>query len=292
MKAELIVDADIAGKKRIFIKKFTAAYFNHPFHFHQFCELTWIQKGHGKLIIGDYTGDFAEGELILQGTGLPHLWKCDPLFYKKKATTQAICIYFPAELLESITDEDSIVAAGKQLLDKAQRGLRITGQTKTIIISLLQQTAASDGLKQLACFLQIIDLLIKTNEYELLASVIYKNTNNISDMDRFNNVYQFLLNNFTHDIMLEEVAGICNLTPSAFCRYFKSKTQKTFSRFLNEIRIGHACALLQHDTVAIKNIGYECGYNNPVNFFKSFKAITGMTPMEYRETVYSRYSIQ
>src|SRR5882762_2673520 len=84
MKAELIVDADIVGKKRIFIKKFAKPYFNHPLHFHQFCELVWIQKGHGKIIIGDYVGDFAEGELIMEGAGLPHLWKSNEAFYKKE----------------------------------------------------------------------------------------------------------------------------------------------------------------------------------------------------------------
>ena len=93
MKAELIVDADIVGKKRIFIKKLKKPYFNHPLHFHQFCELVWIQKGHGKIIIGDYVGDFAEGELIMEGAGLPHLWKSDEAFYKKRKGNFWVALY-------------------------------------------------------------------------------------------------------------------------------------------------------------------------------------------------------
>jgi AraC-like DNA-binding protein len=104
-------------------------------------------------------------------------------------------------------------------------------------------------------------------------------------MERFNDVYQFLLRNFSRDIMLEEVARICNMTPNAFCRYFKQKTQKTFTRFLNEIRIGHARKLLQNENYSIKDICYECGYNNPVNFFSFFKQITGQTPKAFRQNM-------
>ncbi|HEX9512205.1 MAG TPA: AraC family transcriptional regulator [Puia sp.] len=287
MKAELIVDADIVGKKRIFVKKFAKPYFNHPLHFHQFCELVWVEKGHGKIIIGDYVGDFSEGDLIMEGAGLPHLWRSDEVFYKKKkgVITAVTCIYFPAELIENISDDDAVLSAGRNLLNKAQRGLRFFGATREAVIQLIRQTAESKGLEQLANFLKIIDLLNKTKEVQPLAGVIYKNSNNPYDMDRFNEVYQFLLNNFHQDIMLEEIARICKLTPAAFCRYFKMRTQKNFSRFLNEIRIGHACKLLQDERMSIKNICYECGYNNPVNFFKFFKLIAKMTPGEYRKNI-------
>jgi AraC-like DNA-binding protein len=288
MKAELIVDADILGKKRIFIKKLAKPYFSHPLHFHQFCELVWVEKGHGKIIIGDYVGDYSEGELIMEGAGLPHLWKSDEIFYKKRkgALTAVTCIYFPTDLLESFSDDEAVLSAGRDLMNRAQRGLRFFGATREAVIGLMKLTAESKGLEQLANFLKIIDLLNKTKEYQPLAGVIYKNSHSPYDIDRFNEVYQFLLNNFHHDIMLEEIARICNLTPTAFCRYFKMRTQKNFSRFLNEMRIGHACKLLQDETVSIKNICYECGYNNPVNFFKFFKLITKMTPGEYRKTLF------
>jgi AraC-like DNA-binding protein len=291
MKASLIMDADIVGKKKIFIKRFSRPYFSHPLHFHQFCELVWIEKGHGKVIIGDYAGDFSEGELILEGAGLPHLWRCDDVYYRKKdLLTRAICIYFPTGFIGDLTDDENVLAADRDLLNRAQRGLRFTGETRTTVIQLIKKAAGSQGLEQMAHFLQIMDILQKTRDYQPLAGVIYKHANNPFDLDRFNEVYQFLLNNFTHDIMLEEVARICNLTPPAFCRYFKAKTQKNFSRFLNEIRIGHACKLLQDEAVSIKNLCYECGYNNPVNFFKFFKLITGMTPGDYRKALQGQRS--
>lgn len=284
MKPELIVDAPILGEKKIWVKKIYKPHFDHPFHFHKLCELTWVEKGHGKLIIGDYVGNFSENELILSSPELSHLWKCDEVYYRKSSDlyTKAIGLYFPKELIDNISDDVSCVSTYRELMGKAERGMRFYGATKTKVISKLYELTQSTGLQQLGIFLQVIDLLTHSDEFEYLASVGYKKSSNSNDMERFNEVYQFLLKNFHRDIMLDEVARICNMTPNSFCRFFKQKTQKTFTYFLNEIRIGHAKKLLQNENNTIKDICYECGFNNPVNFFSSFKQITKQTPKEFR----------
>jgi AraC-like DNA-binding protein len=224
-------------------------------------------------------------KVVMKGPGLSHLWRCDPVFHKKgsQLCTKATSIYFPPNYIQHITDDESSIALNATLLDHAARGMRLFGHTRDQAIHAIQEIRAQKGLQQLGTFLQLIDLLTRTREFEPLASIGYKSSTNEKDMDRFNEVYQFLLNNFRRDITLEEVADICNISSGAFCKFFKHKTQKTFTRFLNEIRIGHACRLLQNEALSIKNICYECGYNNPVNFFCSFKAITKTTPNKYRE---------
>ncbi len=287
MKAELVVDAPIIGQKKIWVKKIYKPYFDHPFHYHHLCELVWLEKGYGKLIIGDYVGNFSEDELILKNAGLPHLWRCDSAFYKQQNNlfTKATTTYFPPSFIPSITDESECITCYNNLLNKAERGLRFYGKSREQIIELIRKVAATEGFDQLGYFLQVINIIIRTDEFEYLASVGYKNSNNNQDMDRFNEVYQFLLKNFDTDIMLSEVASICNMSPNSFCRYFKKRTQKTFIRFLNELRIGHACELLQNENYSVQNICYECGYNNPVNFFKFFRLITNKTPKEYRQHI-------
>jgi AraC-like DNA-binding protein len=287
MKAELVVDAPIMGQKKIWVKKIYKPYFDHPFHYHQLCELVWLEKGFGKLIIGDYVGNFSEGELILKSAGLPHLWRCDSAFYQQKNDlfTKATTTYFPSSLIPNITDDAECISRYNNLLNKAERGLRFYGKSKEQVIELIKKVAATEGFEQLGFFLHIINILTTTQEFEYLASIGYKNFNNNQDMDRFNQVYQFLLENFDTNIMLSEVAARCGMAPNSFCRYFKKRTQKTFVRFLNELRIGHACKLLQNENYSVQNICYECGYNNPVNFFKFFKIITNKTPQEYRQHI-------
>lgn len=287
MKPELIVDAPILGQKKIWVKKIRKPYFDHPFHFHKLCELTWIEKGHGKLIIGDYVGNFSEGEIILSSPELPHLWKCDAAFYQgnRDIYTQAVGLYFPADLINRISDETSINNNYNKLIQNAERGLRFYGGTRKIINQKMKTLIKAGGLQQLGIFLEIIDTLLSSVEFKFLASPGYKKSADLNDMERFNDVYQFLLNNFQRDIKLEEIAGICNMAPNSFCRFFKQKTQKTFTLFLNELRIGHAKKLLQNENIPIKDICYECGYNNPVNFFSFFKQIVKQTPKQFRENM-------
>jgi YesN/AraC family two-component response regulator len=96
-------------------------------------------------------------------------------------------------------------------------------------------------------------------------------------------VYQYIMKNFKDEITLNSVSSIANLTPPAFCNFFKKRTQKSFSRFLNEVRIGHACQLLESESKTISSVCFESGYQNFANFNKFFKEITGKTPSQYRK---------
>lgn len=288
MKPELIIDAPIIDKKEIWIKNVNRPHFDHPFHFHQFCELVWVEKSFGKIIVGDYAGIFSDGELILEGPELPHLWRCDDAFYRPENNlyTNAYALYFSPSIIQNTTDHLESRTLFEDLLNKAQRGLRFYGETKIAIVDLFWNMIHSGGLERMGYFLRIIHILNKTSEFEYLASVGYENKfNSKRDIDRFNEVHQFLLTNFHRDIHLIEVSEICHLTPTAFCRFFKMRSQKTFIRFLNEIRIGHACKLLQNENYSVMDVCYESGFNTPVNFFKFFKIITGKTPQEYRNHI-------
>lgn len=90
-----------------------------------------------------------------------------------------------------------------------------------------------------------------------------------------------MMSNFKEPISLEKVAAIANMSPTAFCRYFKERTRKTFSRFLNEIRIGYSCKLLSEGKMNITQVCYESGFNHLSNFNLQFKNIMQTTPYKY-----------
>ena len=161
MKPELIVDAPIIGEKKIWVKKIYKPYFDHPFHFHKLCELTWIEKSHGKLIIGDYVGNFSEGEIVLSSPELPHLWKCDAAYYKnsKDLYTKAVGLYFPVDLINRITDETAINNNYNKLIQNAERGLRFYGETRKTVNNTMRELVEAGGLQQLSIFSEIIDIL-------------------------------------------------------------------------------------------------------------------------------------
>ena len=95
--------------------------------------------------------------------------------------------------------------------------------------------------------------------------------------------YKFLVKNFATSIRLEEVSTLVGLTPTAFCRYFKERTKKTFVEYLNEMRIGYSKKLLLENKMKISTISGEVGFPNLSNFISQFKKVTGMSPSQFQK---------
>jgi AraC-like DNA-binding protein len=91
----------------------------------------------------------------------------------------------------------------------------------------------------------------------------------------------YLNTNYQRKIELETVAEIANLHPAAFCRFFKEKTGKSLSEYVNDMRIGYACRLIIEGKMSVSQISFESGFNNLSNFNRTFKRHAKMTPTEY-----------
>ena len=65
---------------------------------------------------------------------------------------------------------------------------------------------------------------------------------------------------------------------------FKKETGQTPIGFLTELRIKHACYLIDvyQNTLTLSQIAEQCGYSDYVYFSKKFKEITGLSPRQYR----------
>ncbi|HKK46366.1 MAG TPA: AraC family transcriptional regulator, partial [Balneolaceae bacterium] len=118
-------------------------------------------------------------------------------------------------------------------------------------------------------------------DYKILSSAGYINSFNENKDNKILRVYEYIMNNFTRDVCLDEAALQANMNPSAFSRYFKRIHKKTFTQFLNEIKIGYACKLLIEQKLNISEICYKSGFNNVSNFNRQFKSLKKTTPTEY-----------
>ncbi|WP_290790119.1 AraC family transcriptional regulator [Flavihumibacter sp. UBA7668] len=284
MKAKLI---ELGTEKAplLIVKEITANHFSTPFHFHDYCELNYVKKSFGKRIVGDSIQQFNSGDLVLMSPNLPHIWFNDPEVFTNPRTknAQAIVTYFSMERIGSLISDPITLAKFNKLFKEAACGLQIKGKTGECIKKRLEQLMEKKGLQKIIDFLVIIDILLHSREYEPLANLGYSHSYNYKDTERMNIVYQYIMKNFKEEITLSDVSRVANLTPPAFCNFFKKRTQKSFTRFLNDIRIGHACQLLNDESLSISTVCYESGYQNFANFNKFFKDITGKTPTQYRK---------
>jgi AraC-like DNA-binding protein/quercetin dioxygenase-like cupin family protein len=260
-------------------------HFDPNWHFHDEYQLFVVLKGTGTRFIGDHVASFTHGDLVLTGPNLPHLWRSDAAYFQPhhEENTEGLVIYFREDFLGKEFLKRQEMYKVKQLLHKANRGMRITNDTAKDVTGMMLQLLKQSDFNSVLGFLTIINMLCSTADYQLLASSGYSNSMKESDSDRMNQVHEYVMKRFHDRITLEEVAALANMTPSSFSRYFKVHANKTFSDFLIEIRIGHSCKLLMQENKSISEVCYESGFNTLSHFNRQFKIVTTYTPLEYRK---------
>lgn len=285
MKASLIkVGTDAFSA--VVIKKIEAHHYTSPFHFHELCELNYVIHSCGKRMVGDSIHNFSDGDLVLMSPDLPHIWNNDPSVLNSPPEikiAQAVVVYFPFQFLSGLSADVRFNLKTQKLLERARRGLRFYGLTQQYVSSIMDTMNEKKGLDQVIEFLKIINVLVDSDEFEQLASVGYTHSYNEKDTERMNHVFKYLVQHFTRHVTLEEISTVANMTPNAFSSFFKKRTQKCFTTFINEIRVGHACKLLQNLEISVSEICYSSGFQNSANFNRFFKQFTGKIPREYRK---------
>lgn len=256
-----------------------------PWHYHPEFELIYIEKSQGTLIVGDCIDKFTDGDMVFLGPNIPHVMKNEEAYYEKNPnlTVLARVIHFKKEILgNNLLDLPEFYRI-KFFLKNATRGFRIHGETKFRIIELLKNLHEAKGPDRIIHLLQILNTLAQTEELSLLASKEFVESFKHSSNQKLYNIYEYVSKNFQQKIDLESAAEVANLSKTAFCRFIKNKTNKTFTEFLNEMRINYAKKLLVEGKLSMAQIAYECGFNSPSYFNKQFKSFTGQTPQEAKK---------
>lgn len=253
---------------------------DNPFwHFHPEMELVWVRGGSGKRHVGNHLSYFRDGDLVFLGANLPHNGFTDRLTGNESEVVVQMMPDFLGESFFEIPEMKSV----KQLFDRSKLGVSFYGETKRQIGKRLEEMSERKGLDRLLEFLNILKTMSESSEYKLLNAESYGLEVKPQDNERINTVYQFVRKNFDRTIFLEEIAAEVNMTIPAFCRYFKKQSGKTFTQFVNEFRIVHACKLLTEQPSGITEIAFESGFNNFSHFNKLFKEYTGKSPSAYRK---------
>ena len=277
-----LLKVEVAPEQSFAVRQQVNPLFYNQWHYHAELELTYVQEGTGIRFVGDSIQNFQAGDLILLGSNLPHFWRSEnPTSVDPDPGCQAMVVQFDGAFWgETFLDLPELTLV-KDLFLKARRGIHIKGNTRERVSELMQELAVVSGLDRLMALLRILQNIATSAETTFLSSEGFNIPLNDLDTRRIARIHAYTLANFAQKIKLEEVAACVHLSPNAFCRYFKTHTRKTYTQFLLEIRIGHACKLLMEDRLSISQICLESGFQNFSNFNRYFKAITSLTPQGY-----------
>jgi AraC-like DNA-binding protein len=266
----------------IFIRKNSYANFLKIWHYHPELELVTVLKSKGTRFIGDSIKKFQPKDVVLIGKNLPHMWLNDPKYFKENSQlkAEAISIHFKEDFLGNTFLQLPEIKPIVALFKKAEQGIQFKNVPKSIRKAIETLNSETDFNKTHQ-FIGILHQLALHDDYKLLASAGYVSLLTLEELKLSNKVIAYIFKNFNNDINLKTVADIANMNPSAFSRSFKRVHGKTFSKYVNEIRVGFACKLLQENELNVAAVAYESGFNNLSNFNRQFKMIKKMSPSGY-----------
>lgn len=266
-------------------KRFVGKTYPFHWHFHPEYELTFILKSAGKRFVGDHIGQYQEGDLVLLGANLPHTWFTDNNNPQDtKQGTESIVFQFSANFLGANMWETTEFNAIKNLLENSNRGLFYPERVYKKIMPQLKDFSEQNAMKRLTIFLDILNILSHEVEYQYLSSVSFMPQINKVHQSRMDKVFQFTHDNFLNETINQKiVANIISMSDSNFSHFFKKATGKTFTEYLNELRIGYACKKLIETDETIVAICYQSGFQNVSNFNRQFLSQKNCSPKQFRK---------
>lgn len=252
------------------------AKFDFPVHFHPEYELNLVLHSKGKRIIGDSIKDYDDADLVLVGPNTPHAWTGN------EEGVHVITVQFHTEFVSEKFLSRKTTLPIKEMLEKSKMGIRFSTETANALSERIINLSEISGFDSLLEFLSIMyDMSISRNQ-TTLSSLSYVGQFDTTKSRRIKLVNEYLFENLQNPIRIEEVSKLINMTPSAFSHFFKKRTQRSFTDYLTELRIGNAAKLLIESEKNISEICYESGFNNVSNFNRSFRQQKGCTPSEFR----------
>lgn len=246
-------------------------------HFHPEFELVYIEGTNGTRHVGDHISRYQYNDLVFIGSNIPHL----NFDYGVKTDYEKVVLQFHPSFKQEFFQKFPELSKIYHLFEQSHKGIAFSGETKAHIGKRLLNFHLLNHFEQFIELLNIFQILSESAEFTLLHEEVYINQYSKKEQERLRRVYAFVEEHFQEKIEVNNVAGLCNLSKPAFCRYFKKATGQTFIGFLNQYRISQAKRLL----LLGKGVGeacYESGFESLSYFHRTFKKVTKENPSTFR----------
>ena len=250
-------------------------------HFHPEYEIHLITATTGKYFVGDHIGNFVPGNLVMVGPNLPHNW-VSSVPQGERVEERCLVLQFDAGFIARTIEAFPEFRRVEVLLDASHSGLLFPPRTGAVAEPVMREMLGAQGLRRIALFMVLLDLLVRSAEPVKLASEAYRADPTRYAGTRINHVLTFIGKNLSQELRETELAELAGQSASAFSRYFRRHTGVPFVQYVNRLRINLACQLLLSGELSITEICYQVGFSNLSNFNRQFLLLKGMSPSRWR----------
>ena len=248
-------------------------------HQHEEIQISFIKKGAGAIFTGDTISQYHEGDILVIGSNLPHVFRSDS---HENETSIMLTLFFTLDSFGKDFFKLPTFKSINPFLESTKNGFIIQDAPKKMV-KCFNKLKNADSYSRFILFLEIVKWL-STSENIPLSNYLYDKKITDNEGKRMQTVFEYVMTNFQKNITLDEIASLANMTKNAFCRYFKVRTNRSFFQFLIEVRIERASKLLSSSAeLSVIEIAEMCGFNNISNFNRKFKEIKQLSPLQYRK---------
>jgi len=283
LKNALIENLAAAQTDGFSVRAFQDSCVHFHWHLHPEVELTCIREGQGILHAGGSVTPFAAGDVCLLGSGLPHAYGSDPR--ERLGARWSVMHFLPALW------GDAFWAMNRNrgvydLLQLSRRGLCFSGSAaercSTLLSSLEIEANQRSGMSK---WMEMLECLVESRDMRIISHEDFSELNSVEVDPRLRKIMRWIDENACSDTITQaDAASLVRMSASAFCRFFRQRTGKTFRDYVNEVRVARACSNLKNTDASISEIAFHSGFGNLSNFNRQFRRIIGRTPREYRRT--------
>ena len=249
-------------------------------HTHDFMEFVYMQSGKSLHTVNGVEYPMSSGDLLLVNYGEVHCFTADP-----QALYMNILIK-PALLDQNLADCQDLFylfEAGpfrgfKELVNDQCRYIRFSPEEKDCFEYMLLLLEKELHNREVG-----FDLTTRAGVDFLLTMIFRKMRKNLlAQTHEFKQVLDYIEENYAQDLNAGELAKLCHYNSAYFSRVFRKHTGLTFTEYIKRLRIRKACAMLQ-EVPRTGKLYILVGYTNKTTFYKHFREVTGMTPLEYKK---------
>lgn len=254
-------------------------------HHHPEYELTLTMNSQGQRYIGDSVATYGADDLVLVPPNLPHTWASNRSIDATDSQV-AVVVWFDGAWVRRFADVCPEYSGLRNLLRRAACGLAFENGAGTQMRAQLDRLLSHDPRERLKAALDTLDGLSEWPATPLASpSAFDARTGAPSghEPDQLNRVLALIDTQFSRPLPLATLAKASGLSERSLTRHFTQHLGESVGRYINRVRIGHACRMLTDTTMPISVVAARSGFANLANFNRQFKAAKELTPLAYRE---------
>ena len=162
------------------------------------------------------------------------------------------------------------------------RAFQLKGKISAAAREQIKLLPEKSGVEKITGLLHILNELSALQSVSL-ASSFYQPLKGKENENRINKVCQYVQKHAAEPLTIHKAAALIHLSPGAFCKFFKRITGKTFSDYVNDIRIANVCSQLMATDKQVAEIAYGNGFETLTYFNRVFLRKKKMRPGSYRK---------